>query len=386
MSTSRDLSPLFDDHRVLVCVGSGGVGKTTTAAAVAMAAAQRGKHTLCLTIDPARRLATSLGLATFPSEELSLPSDWLKEHGIDRGSLTVMMLDPQATFDALVQRFSSNGEEAERILGHRVYKHLTRNLAGTQAYMAMERVLGILDEAKYDLIILDTPPSARALDFFDAPERMAKIIDSPATRALVKALDRGGPLQWGILGVGIRVALRGVERITGAGLLGEFAELLGAMNGLFGGFEERAQRVGELLKSREFGYLLVTVPRARSLRDAKELLDAMSVRRLRIRAAIVNRYPSPCSASLKYSSEDPVLNRLSGAGKAVMKPLLLREQELRQRALSLIEDFRACMSPGVVWLTVPQFSDEVYTPGRLLRLSHHLVKPEKMGNDQVSSA
>lgn len=374
MGTTCDLSRLFDEHRVLVCVGSGGVGKTTTAAALALAAAQRGKRTLCLTIDPARRLASSFGIDFFPREELSLTSEVLRQHGIKDGSLTVMMLDPQATFDGLVSRFAGSREEARRILDHRVYRHLTRNLAGTQAYMAMEKVLGVLDEDKYDLVVLDTPPSARALDFFDAPEKMAKIIDSPATRALVKALDREGPLQWGIVGAGIRAALRGVERITGAGLLGEFAELLGAMNGLFGGFEERAQRVGELLTSSAFGYVLVTVPRSRSLRDAGELVAAMSARRLKVRGAVVNRYPSLFSPGADANiSEDEVLERLSPEGQEHIKTLLVRELDQREHAVRLAADFKAQLGPEVLWLTVPLFSDDVYTPARLLKLSRYLV-------------
>jgi len=244
VSSFGDLSALIEKHRVLVCVGAGGVGKTTVAAALALASAKMGKRTLCLTIDPARRLATSLGLKEFPAEEMRVPHEFFRARGIDiSGELTVMMLDPRATFDELIRRVAPSEEEATRILGHRVYGHLADNLAGTQAYMAMEKVLNVLNDRRYDLIILDTPPSARALDFFDAPKKMTKILDSPATRALVNAFLAGHRIRFGVIAAGLRAGLKGVERITGGHLLTEMAELLAAMNGLFGGFGERARQV-----------------------------------------------------------------------------------------------------------------------------------------------
>src|SRR5688572_2356137 len=177
----------IDAHQVVVCVGCGGVGKTTMSAALALAAANAGRRTLCLTIDPARRLASALGMDDFPAQEQQAPTAWLAAHGVTLAApLTVMMLDAKRTFDELVSRHAGSPEAARVILENKTYAYLSEHLSGTRAYMAMERVLEAQTSGKFDLIVLDTPPSSRALDFFDAPEKMMEALDSPATRALVR--------------------------------------------------------------------------------------------------------------------------------------------------------------------------------------------------------
>ena len=170
--TTATLQPLLEKHRVLLCVGSGGVGKTTITAALGLAAALRGKRVLCLTIDPARRLANSLGLDRMTSEATRVEPRHFENHGLSvTGSLTVMMLDTKRTFDELVVRHASSPEARDRILQNKLYQYVSTNLAGTQEYMAMEKLMSVKADADFDLIILDTPPTSNALDFLDAPER-----------------------------------------------------------------------------------------------------------------------------------------------------------------------------------------------------------------------
>ncbi len=375
MPRTSDLSDLIRKHRVLVCVGSGGVGKTTVAAALALAAAHSGKRTLCLTIDPARRLATSLGLPSFPREEMSLSPEFLKENGIERGSLTVMMLDAQSTFDELILRFAPSEKEAERILKHRVYRHLTSNLAGTQAYMAMEKVLSVLEDDSYDSIILDTPPSARALDFFDAPAKMGRILDSPATRALVRALQGGQGLKWGVVNAGIRVALRSLEKITGATLLTEFADLLSSMNSLFGGFEERAGRVGASFQSEKFGYVLVTAPQKRTIQDALELATSMESRSLRLGGVVLNRIIDPVPENTECSEAwgDPPLSRLSETSRQNLAELVKRQAATSREQELRCNHFLEKLGGDPATVRVRAFDEDVHEARRLVTVAQALV-------------
>ncbi len=210
-------------------------------AALALAAANAGLRTLCLTIDPARRLASALGLQDFPAHEAEVPATWLLEHGVELAQpLTVMMLDAKSTFDDLVRKHAGSEERARTILENKTYAYLSEHLAGARSYMAMERVLSAQTSGKYDLIVLDTPPSSRALDFFGAPEKMIEALDSPATRALVRAMD-GGSMSLNFLALGVRQVISAFDRIIGSHLLGDLAKLLASMNVLFGGFESRAR-------------------------------------------------------------------------------------------------------------------------------------------------
>lgn len=375
MPRTSDLSDLIRKHRVLVCVGSGGVGKTTVAAALALAAAHSGRRTLCLTIDPARRLATSLGLSSFPRQEMSLSPEFLKELGIDQGALTVMMLDAQATFDELIVRFAPTKEDADRILKHRVYQHLTSNLAGTQAYMAMEKVLSVLQDDSYDTIILDTPPSARALDFFDAPAKMGRILDSPATRALVRALQGGQGLKWGVVNAGIRVALRSLERITGATLLTEFADLLASMNSLFGGFEERAKRVGASFKSEKFGYILVTAPQKRTIQDAQELATSMESRDLRLGGVVLNRMLDlvPESSDCTQAWGEEPLSQLSLASRVALAELVTHKAQAAREEEARCENFLGKLVSRPAAVRVRAFDEDVHEARRLVAVAQALV-------------
>ncbi len=284
------LLPLLQTRRVILCVGCGGVGKTTTAAALGLAAAAAGNRTLCLTIDPARRLAESLGLSGMTTEEQPVDPERLREAGVTiSGSLTVMMLDTKSTFDDLIARYASSAQVRDRILQNKLYRYISTSLAGTQEYMAMEKLYAIKQDARWDIIVVDTPPTSNALDFLDAPERMIDALDSAVLRWLVSALGASGKLSFNILARGAAAALRGMSRLTGQGFLEAIAELVGLINELFGGFRKRAEEVRNALRGSEVAYVLVTSPDPLSIREILYFADRLREQQMPRDALVINR-------------------------------------------------------------------------------------------------
>jgi len=212
-------------RRVLITVGAGGVGKTTTAAALGIAAAKRGRRVLVMTIDPARRLAESLGITNMSTEAVDIDPRRFADAGYPlEGSLTAMMLDTKRTFDDLVIKHSSTKENAQRLLGNKLYQYVSTSLAGTQEYMAMEKLVAVKSDPRWDLIILDTPPTANALDFLDAPERLMEALDSATMKWFVEAFQSSGKLSLNLLARSAAMVLRGIGKITGGGFLEAMAE------------------------------------------------------------------------------------------------------------------------------------------------------------------
>src|SRR5450432_2655881 len=257
--SSSSLLPVLSGRRIVVCVGAGGVGKTTVAAALALGFAQQGKRVLCITIDPAKRLADSLGLGAMNVEEQQVSQELFSAAGLRvSGSLTVLMLDTKHTFDELVTRHASSPEARDRILQNRIYNYVSTSLAGTQSYMAMEKVLLVQQDPRFDVIVLDTPPTSNALDFLDAPERLIEAIDSPAMRWLVETFEKSGRLSLNLVARGMALVLRGIARLTGKGFLEHLAEFVAELNELFGGFRERAIAVAQAFRAPDLSYVLVT--------------------------------------------------------------------------------------------------------------------------------
>ncbi len=381
MSEERGLAPLLERHRVLVCVGSGGVGKTTVAAALALAAAKRGRRTLCLTIDPARRLAGSLGLETMPTERVEISKDWLQARGVElNGSLTVLMLDTKQTFDELVERHAPTSEVRDQILQNRLYRYISTNLAGTQSYMAMEKVLMVERDPAYDTIVLDTPPMHHALDFFEAPDRMVEVIDSPALRGFVQAIQVSGRFSLNLVAKSVGALLRTIGRITGGDLLEQMAELISSMNVLFGGFQERAQRVSERMKSPTFGYVLVSSPAPSTLAEADAFDQHMKKRGLHTGAFVVNRiHPSggklpDLESVANYLDERGVTLEEDGAARVLRAAR--EESELGTRDHRALRGLDPDRGAGAIPIQVrlPAFSVDVHQPERLSRLAEYLFQ------------
>jgi anion-transporting ArsA/GET3 family ATPase len=288
------LETLLLTKRVVICVGAGGVGKTTTAAALGVAAAQRGKRVLCLTIDPARRLAQSLGLEGMTTEARTVdPAPFAAAGGALRGQLTVMMLDTRSTFDELVRRHSSSPEKADRLLQNKLYKYVSTELAGTQEYMAMEKLVAVREDPRYDLILLDTPPTANALDFLDAPERMIDALDSATMRWFVEAFEASGKFSLNVLARSAAVVLKGIGRLVGGGFLEAMAELITSLNDLFGGFKKRAALLEAELRSPEVAFVMVTSPSPVSIKEVLYFDARLAESKMPRGAFVVNRFHPP---------------------------------------------------------------------------------------------
>ena len=288
------LGSLLDTRRVILCVGCGGVGKTTTTAALGLAAARRGKRVLCLTIDPARRLSQSLGLSEMTTEAQHVRPEVFAEAGVAvTGSMTVMMLDTKSTFDGLVAQLAPSPERRDHILQNQLYKYISTSLAGTQEYMAMEKLYEVRSDPAYDLVLLDTPPTQNALDFLDAPERLVGALDSGATRWFMQAFQSSGKFSFNLLAKSTAAILRGIGKITGAGFLEQIAVFISEFNELFGGWRERANVIASALRGPDVAYVLVTTPDPLSVREVIYFADRLREQSMRRDAFVVNRvHPS----------------------------------------------------------------------------------------------
>jgi anion-transporting ArsA/GET3 family ATPase len=260
------VAELLEGKRVCICAGSGGVGKTTTSAAIAAGMAARGLRVAALTIDPAKRLADSLGLPELGNTERQVDPALFESAGIDTGGgeLWAMMLDAKQTFDEVVRKHAPDEETRDRILDNRIYQQLSNALAGSQEYMAMEKLFEIYAEDRYDLLVLDTPPSRNALDFLDAPRRLTQFIEGKALQVFMKPTGLG----MRVFGRGAGMVFSVLRRITGVDLLEDLAEFFQAMSGMVGGFRERARRVNELLSDPATSFLVVCGPQGEPISEA----------------------------------------------------------------------------------------------------------------------
>ena len=284
------LSSKVFSKRIILCCGSGGVGKTTTAAALGLAGAMAGKKTLVMTIDPARRLATSLGLKRLGNEPKLIAPQLLKEAGLKVvGSLHAMMLDTKRTFDHLILKFAPSPEVGERILHNRLYQHLSNMMAGSQEYMAMEKLYEMASESRWDLLILDTPPTRHALDFLEAPDKMVGLIANSILKWFLQPSLMFGRKGLALFSQGAEKVLAVFDRLAGFGFLRELSEMLLEIAGLLGGFESRAQEVSGLLKGPEVGFVLVTAPEEAAVSDAVFFLDFLAGQKLECVGILANR-------------------------------------------------------------------------------------------------
>lgn len=370
---------MITNKRVIVCAGAGGVGKTTIAASLALCGARAGKRTLCITIDPAKRLADSLGLEKTKASIRQIPRAWLAEQGVTvQGTLTVIMLDTKQTFDDLVARHASSEQARQRILNNRIYQYVSASLAGTQSYMAMEKVLEVdLDDA-YDLIVLDTPPMEHALDFLEAPERLVDAIDSPAVRALVQAVEVSGTFSVNLLARGLAAVLKGVARITGAGFVEEVAEFVSGLNDLFGGFRARARRVAQAFRGDGFGYVVISTPKASALREAHYFAWRLGEAGMRPDTLVVNRVQPELDRAPTLASARDALAQLDLNEELVDVASVLRAG--REHVALTVEEqanlaevdaqFPAASLQQRVF--VPALAADVHGVGELARLATYL--------------
>lgn len=297
MSPVAELEALLAERRILVCVGTGGVGKTTLAAAMALEGARRGRGVAVLTIDPARRLADALGVAELGNEPTSLDRALLTRLGVPaEGRLSALMLDMRRTFDELVTRFADSPETRERILRNRIYQHVSDALAGSAEYAAMEKVFELSERKEFDLIVVDTPPSQHALDFLAAPRRLLEFLDSRLVQLLVHPAFAAGRLGFRLFQRGAARALKLIERVSGVAFLEDVSEFLLAFEGMSEGFRERAHRVQERLTGSDAAFVVAAAPAAESVKHALQLIERLEENRVPLAGIVVNRmrfWPGP---------------------------------------------------------------------------------------------
>jgi anion-transporting ArsA/GET3 family ATPase len=319
--------------RVVVTCGSGGVGKTTTAAAMALYAAESGRKVAVLTIDPARRLAQSLGLGALDNVPRRVDTDAGAPTGDSEGELWAMMLDTRRTFDEMVSTNASE-ELAGKILANPFYKTISTSFSGTQEYMAMEKLSQLASTGQFDLIVVDTPPSRSALDFLDAPQRLTSFLDG----RMIRLLASPGRGVMKVLGAGFSMFARAVTSVVGGQMLADAATFVQLFEGMLGGFQERAQLTYELLRSSRTAFVVVAVPEPDALREASYFADRLRSERMPIAGLILNRTHPPM-ADLTLSATQGALADLGTSAplaSAVLAVhadrLTIRSQELRMRA------------------------------------------------------
>ncbi|WP_329327662.1 ArsA family ATPase [Streptomyces luteogriseus] len=281
-----DIDPLLEDPktRIMVCCGSGGVGKTTTAAALGLRAAERGRKVVVLTIDPARRLAQSMGID-------SLDNTPRRVKGIDDsagGELHAMMLDMKRTFDEIVEAHA-DGERAAAILGNPFYQSLSAGFAGTQEYMAMEKLGQLRARDEWDLIVVDTPPSRSALDFLDAPKRLGSFLDGRLIRLLTAPAKLGGRAGMKFLNVGMSMMTGTLGKLLGGQLLKDVQTFVSAMDTTFGGFRTRADATYKLLQAPGTAFLVVAAPERDALREAAYFVERLAAEDMPLAGLVLNR-------------------------------------------------------------------------------------------------
>jgi anion-transporting ArsA/GET3 family ATPase len=379
-----NVGDILDGKEICICAGSGGVGKTTTSAAVAMAMASRGMKVAVLTIDPAKRLANSLGLPELGNEETLVDPRRFAEAGVEmRGELWAMMLDAKRTFDDLVERHAPDEQTRDRILQNRIYQEISNAMAGSQEYMAMEKVYELHQEARYDLLVLDTPPTRHALDFIEAPERMTRFIEGKSLQFFM----RPGRFGMKLLGRSGGILFSALKRITGIDLLQDLSEFFQSFGDMAEGFSERAQRVKELLGDRRTTFLLVTAPERDPIDEAVYFWRRLKEAKLPFGGVVVNKvHPDYLQVAEETGSDSAAeaLDRLvpelerSLDGTPGAAELARKVAENFENYRMLAERDRENMQlltqriTGDCVLEVPYFDEDVHDIGGLAQVNRYL--------------
>ncbi|RYU14611.1 ArsA family ATPase [Nocardioides iriomotensis] len=358
-----DVDALLDDPatEIIVCCGSGGVGKTTTSAGLALRAAERGRKVVVLTIDPARRLAQSMGIERLDNTPRPVPG----VHPDAGGTLDAMMLDMKRTFDEVVESQASP-EKAAQILANPFYVALSSSFAGTQEYMAMEKLGQLHQDAqksgRWDLVVVDTPPSRSALDFLDAPERLSSFLDGRFIRLLLAPAK--GPAR--LMTAGLGVVTGALTKILGAQVLRDMQTFVAAFDTLFGGFRQRATKTFELLQAEGTAFLVVAAPEPDALREAAYFVERLSAEQMPLAGLVVNRASRLSLTGLSGEQATAAAERLASGTTDAPEGLtagLLRLHAERTRLVARESRLRrrfTAAHPTVPTAEVPALSSDVH--------------------------
>jgi anion-transporting ArsA/GET3 family ATPase len=367
---------ILSGKRICICAGSGGVGKTTTAAAIAAGMAARGKKVAVLTIDPAKRLADSLGLPELGNTERQVDPALFASEDVDTGGgeLWAMMLDAKATFDEVVRKHAPDAETRDRILENRIYRQISNALAGSQEYMAMEKLFEIHQEDRYDLLVLDTPPSRNALDFLEAPKRLTQFIEGRSLQLFMKPTGLGMKL----FGRGTSMMFSILKRITGVEVLEDISEFFQAFSGMVGGFRERARRVNELLADRRTSFVVVCGPQGEPIEEAVYFHRKLVEAKLPFGGVVVNKVHPDAALSGEDAEVESRLTDALGDGELVARVISNRDdyRALADRDKRNIARLTAEMRARLV-IEVPYLDEDVHDLSGLMEINRYLFATER---------
>lgn len=373
------------ERKIIVCVGSGGVGKTTTAAALALAAARRGKKTLVLTIDPAKRLANSLGLTELGHKVQEVDPTLVGAGApIQGGKLWAMMLDQKMAFDEVVQRHAKDPAAVQRILANPVYSQISSSLAGAQEYAAMAKLHDFDREGGYDTIIVDTPPTAHALDFLDAPRKLSEAIDSPAIDWFRK-LQGGSGSGWSLVGKTGSFVMKRLAKFVGSQFIDDLGVFFTEFNDILGGFRTRAEETFALLRQPRVGFVLVASPEAMAVREALFFHERLVAANMPFVGFVVNKVhpPLPITAEVaevaKALGAQPTVAALglSGTTHTMAAQALVNahgELEVLAKADRMaIGKLKQAGGDNSLLIEVPLLRDDVHEVKSLIGLEQYLL-------------
>jgi len=346
----------LNSYRLVVCLGPGGVGKTTVSAALAVTSASGGRAVDVMTVDPAPRLLDALGLDADASEPRTVALDGvrIRSAAAKRARLRALKLDPKQTFDTIVGRYAPSAAAREAILSNRIYRNLSGALAGVGDYMAMEKLLELASDSATDMVVLDTPPAAEALDFLDAPRRLLELLSSRAVTLL--GAPAGLLRQFRLVDLAARAVLSAFDRVTGLNLLRDVQGFVRGFEGMYEGFAERAKRADALLRAPDTAIVLVTTPETARIAQAREFLDALGKAGLSVSAVVVNRAmpPLPDAREITAAKIPPAL-------KQKLKRNLADYAALKERETRSLDALSEALPSGAQLLLSPELDHEPKT-------------------------
>jgi anion-transporting ArsA/GET3 family ATPase len=365
------LAGLAAQRQIITCAGPGGVGKTTIAAAIAVHGARLGRRACVVTIDPAKRLADALGVENLTNQAHQVPGDWGPG-----GELWALMLDTKSTFDDVVVRHAGSEQQAQTILDNRLYRNISGALGGTQEYMAMEKLYELHREGRFDLIVVDTPPTRHALDFLDAPERLMRFLDNRIFRLLM--MPTRASLR--ALNVATQMLLRTISKVVGGAIVADAVSFFSAFEGMEQGFRDRAAKVEELLVDRGTAFVVVAAPRRDAVEEALYFADRLAHSSGRVEALVVNRmFPS---FGLVPAGWDPAPNGgAGGAGAADVAALATNLVDL-DRVASREDQHVVVLTerlPGVPVIRVPFLAEDIHDVAGLTEVGRWLFDAGDQG-------
>jgi anion-transporting ArsA/GET3 family ATPase len=370
-----NVADVLADRRVCICGGSGGVGKTTTAAAIAMGMASQGLRVAVVTIDPARRLANSLGLEELGNEPRLVDPALFAADGVEmEGELWAMMLDPKRTFDEVIERLAPDERTRDEILENRIYREVSNAVAGSQEYTAMSKLYDLDSSGDFDLLILDTPPSRNALDFLDAPDRLTQFLEGRALQLFLRPTGLAGR----VVGRGTGMAFSVLKRITGVDLLQDLSVFFRSLSGLLDGFRERAKQVDALLSDPGTVFLLVTSPEREPIDEAIYFWRKLKAARMPFGGVVVNRVHHDEAPDADPDEVTEMLRDELGPRLAERVGENLRDyQVLARRDSENIEHLAKRLDDERRLALVPHLDEDVHDVAGLARVQRYLFASDR---------